>query len=371
MNTLSVEERAAMQDGFRRLLKNFCSESQVRAAMATEQGYDPALWQKMAEMGLLGLIIDPDYDGGIGAGPVELELLMEEAGAALLPAPFFSSAVLAAGLLSCSTDAEARARLLPAIAAGSRIATVALTGAAGSWTVGGVQVAATRREGHWQLSGSACYVTAGTQADTLLVFANTADGLAAFEVDPAAAGISVQPQKTLDQTLRLARIEFDNAAGIAIEGAGERVFEQVLELARVALAGEQAGGARRIFDITMDYLKTRIQFGRPVGGFQSLKHIAADLMLDVESAISAARRAAEDLANGSAHAPASIALAAFASADGYSHAAAASIQLHGGIGFTMENCAHLYLRRARADAQLLGNSHFYRERYIALLEQAA
>lgn len=373
MKTLSLEERTAVQDGFRRLLANFCSEQQVRKAMAGETGYDPLLWRKIAEMGLLGLIIDPDYEGGIGAGPVELELIMEEAGAALLPAPFFSSAVLAAGLLSFCSDSEAKARLLPAIAAGERIATVALTGDSGRWTADSVGVAAraARAAGDgWRLDGVASYVTAGTQADTLLVFAKTGQGLAAFEIAPAAPGVGRQPQQTLDSTLRLARFTFDNAAARLIEGTGVDVFDRTLELARVALAGEQAGGARRIFDISMDYIKTRIQFGRPVGGFQALKHIAADLLLDVESAISAARHAAQELAGGAPTAPASIALAAFAAADGFSHAAAASIQLHGGIGFTMENCAHLYLRRARADAQLLGNSHDYRERYLSLLQQA-
>ena len=371
MKTLNPEERAAMQDGFRRLLGKYSSEVYVRAAMATPLGYDPQLWRQIADMGLLGLIIDADYEGGIGAGPVELELIMEEAGAFLLSAPLFSSAVLGAGLLSCCSDSATKARLLPAIAAGERIATVAFTGESGLWTQAGVAVDAAQNGAHWRLRGVASYVTAGTQADLLLVFAHTAAGLQAFEIDAAAPGVSVQPLPTLDATQRLARIAFDDAIARPIAGADAAAFEKTLDLARVALAGEQAGGARRIFDVSMEYIKTRVQFGRPVGGFQALKHIAADLMLDVESAISAARRAALDLAAGASDAPVSVALATFAAADGFSHAAAASIQLHGGIGFTMENGAHLYLRRARADAQLLGDSHFNRERYLSLLELAA
>ena len=371
MRTLNPEERAAMQDGFRRLLGKYSSEACVRRAMATPMGYDPELWRHIADMGLLGLIIDEEYEGGIGAGPVELELIMEEAGAFLLTAPLFSSAVLGAGLLSYSSDTDAKSRLLPAIAAGKRIATVAFTGDSGRWTREGVAIRAEQNRAHWRLRGAASYVTAGTQADLLLVFAGTANGLQAFEVDVAAQGVSRQSLQTLDGTLRLARFDFDDAPATPIQGADETVFEKTLELARVALAGEQAGGARRIFDISMDYIKTRVQFGRPVGGFQALKHIAADLMLDVESAVSAARRAAENLAVGAVDAPVSVALASFAAADGFSHAAAASIQLHGGIGFTMENGAHLYLRRARADAQLLGDSHFNRERYLSLLELAA
>jgi alkylation response protein AidB-like acyl-CoA dehydrogenase len=214
-------------------------------------------------------------------------------------------------------------------------------------------------------------VLAGNCADTMLVVARTEDGYRTFEVDPKDSCVAVSRLPSFDQTVRLARIGLQGAAGTSIEGADWAAVEKALDLARVALAGEQAGGARRVFDFTLDYIKTRIQFGRPIGGFQAIKHMAADLLVEVESATSAAGHAAEALAEQRSNADEAIALAAFACADTFSQAAAASIQMHGGIGFTWEHPAHLYLRRARADAQLLGSPAFYRERYVTILERAA
>jgi alkylation response protein AidB-like acyl-CoA dehydrogenase len=295
---------------------------------------------------------------------------MEEAGAALLCAPLLSSAVLAAGILANSTDQAAKARLLPQIAAGERIATVALTGEKGLWTADDVGVSAGRAGEAWRLDGVASYVTHGAQADILLVVARADGQLATFEVDPRGSGVTVTPLVTLDWTQPMAKIAFAGAAAKPIQGAGAEALEKTLDLARVALAGEQAGAARRVFDYTIDYLKTRVQFGRPIGGFQALKHMAADLLIEVESATSAARQAAAALARGSANAPVLVNLAAFACADAYSEVAATSVQMHGGIAFTWAHPAHLYLRRARADARLLGASDLYRDRYLSALETA-
>ncbi|MET0361454.1 MAG: acyl-CoA dehydrogenase family protein, partial [Sphingobium sp.] len=364
MATISVEERQAMRDGFARLLAERCSEPDVRRIMATDSGHDGALWSAIAEMGITALLIDPEHDG-IGAGPVELVAIMEEAGAALLAGPLLSSAVLAAGLIGRSDDADAKARLLPGIASGERIATVAITGDAGLWTPAAVDVAATPEGDGWRLSGAASFVTCANIADVLLVIARTAEGLAAFEVTPGAAGVKAEPLESWDRTLRLSRIGFDMAQATRIGGIDEPAVEDMLDLARVALAGEQAGAARRIFDITIDYLKTRVQFGRPIGGFQAIKHMAADLLIEVESATSAARAAAEALATDAPDKQILVNLAAFACADAFSEVAATAIQMHGGIAFTWEHPAHLYLRRARADAQLFGQSDMYRDRYVA------
>jgi alkylation response protein AidB-like acyl-CoA dehydrogenase len=234
-----------------------------------------------------------------------------------------------------------------------------------------VTVTATRSEDNWRLDGVASFVTAGTQADTLLVIARVESGLATFEVDPVSQGVSIKAIQTFDRSQRLARIEFAATVGRIIRGADESAIEKMLDLARIALAGEQAGAARRVFDMTVEYIKTRVQFGRPVGGFQAIKHMAADLLLEVESATSAARHAAKALAEGSVESDVLVNLAAFACADAFSQVAATSIQMHGGIGFTAAHPAHLYLRRARADAQLFGTSSMYRERYLSALEKAA
>ena len=356
-----------MQEAFSRLLAEWCTEADVRRVMAQPAGYDDALWRGLAEMGIVGLLVDPDF-GGSGAGPRELELLMETAGAALLPSPWFASGVLAASLLGASTDEAAKARLLPEIAAGTRIATVALASARGTWIPDDVAVTAMKTSENWRLDGEAAYVLHAGAVDTLLVVAKSIDGIATFEVDPKSAAVSLTPVESFDRTLRFSRIKFTAAPGALIGGAGERAVETMLDLARIALAGEQAGAARKVFEMTVEYIKLRVQFGRPVGGFQAIKHMAADLLIEVESAISAARHAALAQDEASPETRTLISLASFACADAFSQVAAASIQMHGGIGFTWEHPCHLYLRRARADARLLGDSNFYRDRYVASLE---
>jgi alkylation response protein AidB-like acyl-CoA dehydrogenase len=292
---------------------------------------------------------------------------MEEAGAALLCSPLLASGVVAAELLRALGDEAAKARLLPGIAAGTSIATVALTGDTGVWTPEGVAVTASQEDGTWRLDGEASYVIHGQNADALLVAAN--GGAQAFEVDPKAPGVTIAALPTFDHTLRLARIGFAGASGQLIHAA-EPVWEAVqraLDLALVALAGEQAGAARRCLDFTVDYAKARIQFGRAIGSFQAIKHMASDLLLESESAISAARNAARALAEDAPDADAAISLAAFACAEAFSQTTATSIQMHGGVAFTWAHPAHLYLRRARADAQLFGTPAYHRERYLQSL----
>ncbi|WP_088183510.1 acyl-CoA dehydrogenase family protein [Sphingobium sp. Z007] len=368
MTMISPDERAAMREGFGRLLAEKCAEADIRRVMATQSGNDPALWTAMADMGITALMVSDDHDG-IGAGPVEIEEIMEEAGAALLAGPLLSSAFVAASLIGLSHDADAKARLLPAIASGEKIATVAFTGDSGSWDVAGVTVTAQPQGNQWILSGAASFVLSANLADILLVFAQTPDGLGCFEVDPA--HVQIEPLQSWDPSLRLSKILFDEAQAVHIAGVNDVTFEQTLDIARVALAGEQAGACRKIFDITVDYLKTRVQFGRPIGGFQAIKHMAADLLIEVESATSAARAAARALDADAPDKNVLINLAAFACADAFSQVAATAIQMHGGIAFTWEHPAHLYLRRARADAQLFGQSDVYRERFVAAMEKAA
>lgn len=368
MTAITTEERVAICDGFARLLAEKCSEVDIRRVMATESGFDADLWQAMAAMGLTALNVSDEF-GGFGAGPVEIEAIMEAAGAALLAGPFVSSAILATDLLTRSDDDEAKARLLPDLVSGARIATVAFTGDAGSWDEAGVAVTAQAQSNGWRLSGIASFILSANVADVLLVVARTANGLGCFEV--AVGDVTREPLQSWDPGLRMSRIVFDSVEARQVAGVDRSAIEQTLDLARVALAGEQAGAARRIFDITVDYLKTRVQFGRPIGGFQALKHMAADLLIEVESATSAARAAAQALDAGAPDRDVLVNLAAFTCADAFGEVAASAIQMHGGIAFTWEHPAHLYLRRARADAQLFGQSDAHRERFVAAMEKAA
>jgi alkylation response protein AidB-like acyl-CoA dehydrogenase len=358
--TISTAERAALRAAVGDLLADSCTEQDVRRVMATEPGYDAELWRQLAGLGVTGMLIHQDY-GGAGLGPLELEAIAEETGAALLPSPFISSGVLAAAVIQAAGTAGDRERLLPGLADGTSVGTVALTGPAGSWTPDGVDVTAVTADTggtDGALTGSCRYVTFGQAADVILVAARTGDGIGVFEVAPDAAGFARAAESVFDQTVRLSSYTFDRTPARRLGSAGWESVQQALDLAVIALAGEQAGGARRILDITVEYLKTRIQFGRPVGSFQALKHMAADLLLEVESATSAARHAAASLA------PGAIALAGFACAEAFETTALQAVQMHGGIAFTWEHPAHLFLRRARSGAQLFGSSRQHRERYL-------
>ena len=364
MATIAVEDRTALTDSLRRLLADASGEADVRRVMETPEGYDPALWRQLAEMGVVGLVVEEEY-GGVGAGAVELEAVMEEAGAALLCAPLISSGVLAAGLLQALGDVDAKSRLLPGIADGSKIVTAAVTGPKAGWTADTVAVTASGGE----LNGVASFVTDAQIADVLLAAAWDAGKLAIFEVEPGVKGLSIKPLPTFDHTLRLAELTFAGtpARKLAATGDAWAAVEKALDLARVALAGEEAGGAKRAMELTVDYAKTRVQFGRLIGSFQAVKHMAADILLEAESAISAARHAARALADGAPDAASAISLASFACADAFSVVTAQAIQMHGGIAFTWAHPAHLYLRRARADAQLFGTPAAYRERFLTQL----
>lgn len=372
MARLSADERTAFTDALSRLLAERCAEPDVRRVQEEPRGYDPELWGLMAEMGVIALLVQPEF-GGVGGGPVEVERVMELAGAALLSGPLLSSAILSVSLLQALGDDEASARLLPGISDGSVISTVALTGADRPWEIEGVAAKAARDDqGGWMLSGVADYVTDGQNAGVILTVARVEDGIAIFEVEAGAAGLDVAALPTFDHGLRLARLTYSgvSARRLGTDASAWTAVEAMLKIGRIALAGDAAGGAKRVLDMAVDYAKTRTQFGRPIGSFQAIKHMAADLLLEAESAISAARHAASVLDEGNPEADEAIHLAAFVCADAFNTVAATNIQMHGGIGFTWEHPAHLYLRRARAGAALFGAPSWHREQYLQQLEAA-
>lgn len=343
---ITVEDRTALLDSVARLLADRCTESDVRRIMASDSGHDPALWRALADLGVVGLTV-PEAHGGAGLGPVELELVMEAAGAALLPAPLLSTAIAAT-----LVDGER----LAALASGDSIAAVAFAGR-DDWT-GRCDV---RADGE-RLSGTARFVPDAGIADTIVV---TLDD-AVFAV--ARQDATITPLPVFDTTRRLADVTFHGPATRI--GDGSRIAA-ARDVAMTALAGEQAGGARRVMDMAVDYARERHQFGRAIGSFQAVKHMAADLLLEVESATSAARDAARQLADGRSSRDAAIALAAFACGDAFVRCGRDAIQMHGGIAFTWSHPAHLYLRRARSAAQLYGDGNHWRERYIRALEVQA
>lgn len=358
--TISVAERAELRAAVGGLLADRCAEDDVRRAMASETGFDRDLWRRLADQGVLGMLVDGVY-GGLGFGAREVEAVAEETGAALLPAPFISSAVLTVALINAAGSAADKQRLLPGLVAGTSIGTAALTGASGSWTPGGVAVRATT---DGALTGSAHYVTWGQAADIVLVAAHTDDGIGVFEVAADADGFRRSAATVFDPTVRLSTYTFTGTPARRFGTAGWGAVKEALDHAVIASAGEQVGGSRRVFDMTVDYLKTRVQFGRQIGSFQALKHMAADLLLDLENATSAAQHAADQKASGGETADGALALAGFVCAEAYQSIAMQAIQLHGGIGFTWEHPAHLFVRRARTGMHLFGSSRLHRERYL-------
>lgn len=366
MTEISAEDRAAMRESFHRLLAEASSETAVRKTMATQAGFDAALWNQMAELGMLGLLIDPDF-GGIGGGPREINEIMEEVGAHLLCGPFLTSAVLSSALIGASADERAKADLLPKLASGDIIASAALTGETGNWIPADVAVTATDN----RLSGTAAYVLNAELADIFIVAARSEHGLQVFKVNPNTDGLTKTLMNAYDLTLRFSTLTLENVEATPLdygtEGA-EKAFVKTIELALIALAGEQAGGSKHVFDMTLDYIKNRYQFGRAIGGFQAVKHMAADLYIEVESALTASRQAAAALADNAPDKDILLNLAAWTCADTFTRTTHDAIQLHGGIAFTWDHPAHLYFRRARADAFLLGSPDYLREQYLQAQE---
>jgi alkylation response protein AidB-like acyl-CoA dehydrogenase len=357
-----TEEQEQLRAAVRRFLTEKSPEPEVRRLMETVPGYDAGVWRQAAgQLGLTGLAI-PEKFGGSGSGYVELTVVFEEMGAALLCAPFFATVALAANLLLSIDDEIAKADYLPGLASGDVIATVALAEPSGRWDEAGVSLAATGSAGAWTLTGEKLYVLDGAVADLFLVVARTPAGVSVFAVERGAPGLTVQPLATMDQTRKQARVRLDATPArlLGAEGTGWAAVSRMLDLAAVALAAEQVGGAQRVLDMAVDYAKTRVQFGKPIGSFQAIKHKCADMFLEVESARSAAYYGgfvAQDVDE----LPVAASLAKAYCSEAYLHAAAENIQIHGGIGFTWEHPAHLYFKRAKSSELLFGDPAYHRE----------
>ena len=363
MNFAFSDEQEELRTAVRRFLAEKSPETEVRRLMDTTEGYDPAVWSQMADqLGLQSLTI-PEEFGGSGFTYVELLVVLEEMGAALLCAPFFSSVALAANALLTSGDDEAKKSYLPGIASGETIATLAITEDNGKWDFSGIELAATKKGDGWVLNGHKMFVLDGHVANLVVVAARTGKGVSLFAVQGDAPGLTRTPLPTMDQTRKQARLEFADtpAAPIGTDGGAEPGLSKTLDLAAVALAAEQVGGAQHVLDASVDYAKTRIQFGRPIGSFQAIKHKCADMLLEVESAKSAAYYAAWAAAEDSDELPVVASLAKSYCSEAYFHAAAENIQIHGGIGFTWEHPAHLYFKRAKSSELLLGDPSYHRE----------
>ncbi|MGW0761688.1 acyl-CoA dehydrogenase family protein [Streptomyces sp. NPDC002814] len=360
------EEQEELRRTVRAFLADTSPETEVRRLMETPEGFDRALWRRMGtELGLQGLAVPEEY-GGAGCGPVEVGVVMEESGRSLLCAPFLASAVLATTTLLRCDDEDARKRLLPGLASGELVGTLALTEDSARWDAAGVCLTARESAGSWRLSGHKTFVLDGATADVVLTVARTGDdGIGVFCVDGDAPGLTRTPLPTMDPTRRQARLDYDDVPATLLRAHGDdgwRLVAEVLDRAAVALAAEQVGVAGQALDMAVEYAKVRHQFGRPIGSFQAVKHLLADVLLEVESARAAAHYALLAADAEDPELPAVASLAKAFCSDACLQATAENIQVHGGIGFTWEHPAHLYLKRAKTSQLLFGDPAYHRER---------
>lgn len=363
MNFAFTEEQEELRKTVRAFLDAKSPESAVREQMETANGVDPAVWNQMGEqMGLQGLHI-PEEFGGSGFTQIELGIVLEEMGRALLCAPFFSTVVLAGNTLLHSGDNAAKAKYLPGIASGETVATLASTEPSGKWDETGITMEAKGSGSDWKLSGTKMFVIDGHTANLVIVAARTSKGVSLFAVDGNAKGLTRTALSTMDQTRKQAKLEFTDVAAelIGVEGKGWDVLSTVFDLAAVALAAEQVGGAQKVLEMAVEYAKVRVQFGRPIGSFQAIKHKCADMLLEVESAKSAAYYGMWCASEMNDELPSVASLAKAYCSEAYFHAAAENIQIHGGIGFTWEHPAHLYFKRAKSSELLFGDPTYHRE----------
>ncbi len=353
--TTFTPEQLGLRDAVRQLLAKRSDSAAVRRALELPGGYDESVWQLLCEqIGVAALAI-PERFGGVGAGPMETHLVLDELGRRLTPSPMLGSAVLAAQLLLAAGDEAACARLLPGIAEGAVMA-VCWSGPDGDWAS---TPTAVTLSADGILTGTAHYVLNGDSAQTLLVAAGEAGRAVLVEVDPAQPGVSVRHTPSMDPTLRLARVEFASAHGsrILAESPGA-ALARARTAAVLAQTAEQVGAMSALLAATVDYSKVRVQFGRPIGSFQALKHRMADLHVLVEAARSASYAAAAGTIEP--------AVAAVYCAEALFTVAGEAIQLHGGIAITWEHDAHLYFKRAQAGTQLFGTP----TRHLAELAEA-
>jgi alkylation response protein AidB-like acyl-CoA dehydrogenase len=360
---LNAEQRL-LQEAVAGFAREHVPMTRVREFLEPRGELDQETWEKMAgDLGLPGLHI-PERHGGSGGGHVELALVFEVLGASLACVPYFSTVALAANLLLEAPDAAARDAYLPGISTGARTATLAYAEAGSGLDLSAATTAARWADGEWLLNGAKAYVIDGATADVIFTVARTPGGLSVFAVGGSARGLERRPAPTLDQTRNLASLAFTDTPGqlIGPEGGAADWIDRALALAAIAMAAEEIGGARRCLEMAVTHAKQRFQFGRPIGSFQAIKHKCADMLAGVEQGQAAVYYAAWTADTPGEDVLLSSSLAKACASEAYAFAAKTAMQIFGGMGYTWECDAHLYLKRSKSSELLLGTPAFQRER---------
>jgi alkylation response protein AidB-like acyl-CoA dehydrogenase len=371
------EEQGLLRDTARKFLDAACTTKFVRERMATPEAVTPEFWSQIAEQGWLGINF-AEEDGGSGLGLVDLVVLMEEMGRAVMPGPYLATALLGGAAIRAAGSATQRQEYLPGIAEGALKATLAATEANARWDASGIMMNARPMRGGFELSGTKLFVPDAHLADIIVVAARTRDGstmedgVSLFVVPKDAAGLSVALMASIDETRKLCEVHFANvvvpqSAVLGELHQGWPALARVYDGASVALAAEMCGGAQRVLDMTVEYAKLRETFGKPIGSYQGVKHKCADMLVEVENAKSLTYYAAWAIDEGTADAPLAVSMAKSYASDASRKVSNAGIQLHGGIGMTWEHDLHLYMKRAKASEVAFGDATWHRERVAALI----
>jgi alkylation response protein AidB-like acyl-CoA dehydrogenase len=372
-----TEEQELLRASARRFLENECPSAFVRQRMAEPEAMTEVFWQKLAEQGWFGILY-PEEAGGSGLGLVDMAVLMEEMGRAVMPGPFFSTVLLGSAAILEAGSQYQRQEWLPRIAAGAAKVSLAWTEANARWDAGGIVATGRETAGGFVLSGTKLFVPDAHLSDALVVAVRTRDGstmedgISLFLVPEGAAGLAVTLLPTMDETRKLCEVRLDSvvvpaAALLGDMHGGWPALARVLDRATVALCAEMCGGSQQVLDMTTAYAKIRIAFGNPIGSYQGVKHRAADMLVDVENAKSLTYYAAWAIDEGLAEAPLAVSMAKAYASDAYRKVAGAGIQLHGGIGFTWEHDLQLYFKRAKASEVAFGDATWHRERVARML----
>ena len=367
-------DQELLQQAAAEFLAAECPPTLVREVARDEDGYPRALYRKMAELGWMGLVV-PEAYGGAGLGQLDLALLCEQLGRAVVPGPFFSSAVLATLAILHGGSSAQKKRWLPRLASGEALGALALLEDNDRIDAGGVAMRARARGGGWALSGTKLFVTDAHVADVLVVAARTTgrdeEGVTLFLVPRETPGVKVLPLPSIDVTRRPTEVRFENVelakdAVLGTAGKGWKPLARVLDAAAVALAADCLGGAQRALELAVEYTKVREQFGRVIGSFQAMKHMAAEMVSEIEPAralVWYAAYAADALPR---EAPRAAAMAKACLSDVYSRVANRAVQMHGGIGFTWEHDLHFWFKRAKWNELAYGDATWHRERVAVL-----
>ena len=370
MNFAFSEEQEMLRETARRFLESKSPSEVVRRLMETEEGYDESLWAEIAVQGWQAMAIPEEY-GGAGFTFMEQAILMEEMGRTLFPSPYLSTVVVGADIILTAGNEDQKHELLPGIASGERTVALAHLEENGSWDADGITMIAKKDGSEIVLDGVKSFVVDGHTAGTLIVVVRTddsssgEDGISLVVVPGDAAGVTRRRLETMDQTRKQAEITFESvrvpgSAILGSPGGGWSALADTLDRTVVALAFEQVGGAAKCMEMSVQYAKDRVQFGRPIGSFQAIKHKCADMLVEVESAKSAAYYAGWAVAAGDDEVKIVAPLAKSYCSEAFFHCAAETIQIHGGIGFTWEHDAHLYFKRAKTDELLFGSPAHHR-----------